>query len=258
MKYRDANPSFETIKKYIDYVIELISNEDGKKYYPGLITGVHEGIFSQYVNSKISPDQGFFPAIALAEVVLCLIVIYREGFIIDKNLGLLDEEHLLMSKPDENLLRSVFGLNQNVQTSKLKNNVFTNYFKFKNKGGFVFDVDLTMLPKEAEFLTSYPELAYLIMQLLRDQYKVGIISGNSAEEQIPRIVEAISREMKGDKSGLKNLIFYVDGGATKIYFDESGRPINNPDNIFLSSKYRSPVTPCFAAKIIQLVRLFKK
>ncbi len=58
------------------------------------------------------------------------------------------------------------------------------------------------------------------MQLLRDQRKVGIISGNSEEEQIPRIVKAITEEMNDDISGLQNLTFYVNGGATKIYFDK--------------------------------------
>lgn len=70
------------------------------------------------------------------------------------------------------------------------------------------------------------------MRLLRDQQKVAIISGNSEEEQIPRIVDAIRREMRDYIAGLKNLIFYVDGGATKITFNEKGEQQKNLKETF--------------------------
>lgn len=91
------------------------------------------------------------------------------------------------------------------------------------KGAFVFDVDMTILPHgSGAELTNYPYLAYLFMRLLRVGIKVAIISGNTAEKQMLRIYKAIKKEMSDDITAIKNLTFYVNGGGTKISFDEEG------------------------------------
>src|SRR3989338_5953372 len=81
---------------------------------------------------------------------------------------------------------------------------------------------MTILPKGAKAVTEYKELAYLFMRLLRENVQVAIISGNSFEEQAARIFEAVKAQMQDGLSPLKNLTFYVNGGATKYVFDKEG------------------------------------
>eukprot|EP01004_Peranema_trichophorum_P004439 NODE_3361_length_1365_cov_43.142512_g2925_i0.p1 GENE.NODE_3361_length_1365_cov_43.142512_g2925_i0~~NODE_3361_length_1365_cov_43.142512_g2925_i0.p1 ORF type:complete len:450 (-),score=90.13 NODE_3361_length_1365_cov_43.142512_g2925_i0:14-1171(-) len=97
-----------------------------------------------------------------------------------------------------------------------------NWPSIVRNGAFVFDVDMTLLPKGARRLTHYQSLAYLIMRLLRASVQVAIISGNSEQEQMARIFEAIKGEMKDDLSAFRWLTFYVNGGATKLHFDING------------------------------------
>ncbi|MCB9049437.1 MAG: hypothetical protein H6556_08405 [Lewinellaceae bacterium] len=84
---------------------------------------------------------------------------------------------------------------------------------------------MTILPKGAKKLTDYGNLAYLFMRLLREGWKVAIISGNSARVQLEKIYYPILSEMGGENPALKNLVFYVNGGSTKITFTEKGEVV---------------------------------
>jgi hydroxymethylpyrimidine pyrophosphatase-like HAD family hydrolase len=222
MKYEESDPNWENIEKYVDYIVQLTDKCDDIGKLIDLQNITSNKVFTQYIESNISPKHGFFPEKSLSEIILSLIGIYRAGFIIDQNYGLVYKKFIKNPTLPENIITASLGLFRNNSTKLLVNRSRRDFRSKAVSGGFVFDVDLTLLPKRAEHLTDFPELAFLIMQLLRDQYRVGIISGNSEEEQIPRIVDAIRKEMNDDISGLKNLTFYVDGGATKISYDAKG------------------------------------
>lgn len=120
----------------------------------------------------------------------------------------------------ERLNEGLFKQRQEVRN--LIDEIIENWDSIIEKGAFVFDVDMTILPKDSDIFTEYPEFAYVFTRLLRSNVKLAIISGNSYEEQVKRILHAIEKEMKGDKSSLRNLTFYLNGGSTKVYIDQDG------------------------------------
>ena|GEM_PF-5208442 len=227
MKFKVGSHNYEDIEKYINYIIQSVDQEEDDHYHPVFMQGDDNRVYAQYFSSDINPSLGSYPAKALSEILISMVNLKRAGFVADQKRGLLYGNGDLKGK-----MFTPLGLFYDKKSLELISMVRFQYSKIMKSGGFVFDVDMTLLPKKAEELTDYPSLAYYIMRLLRDQQKVGIISGNSEEEQIPRIVDAIKREMRDYIAGLKNLIFYVDGGATKITFGENGEKKKNLNETF--------------------------
>lgn len=96
--------------------------------------------------------------------------------------------------------------------------------KVSDKGAMVFDVDMTILPSGSNSeLDRYQYMAHLFTRLLREGIRIAIISGNSEQKQMDRVYRAIRNEMQDDPSAFANLTFYVNGGGTKIKFNEKGR-----------------------------------
>lgn len=227
IKFKESHHNYEEIEKYVNYIIQSVGQEDGGHYQPVFMQEDDNRVYAQYFSSDINPSHGSYPAKALSEIMISMVNLKRAGFVADQEMGL-----LYRKKSREGKIFTPLGLFHDKKIWKFVRKVQFQYSYIVKSGGFVFDVDMTLLPKKAEELTDYPSLAYYIMRLLRDQIKVGIISGNSEEEQIPRIVNAIRREMRDYIDGLKNLIFYVDGGATKITFDEKGEPQKDLEETF--------------------------
>jgi hydroxymethylpyrimidine pyrophosphatase-like HAD family hydrolase len=228
----EINWSEENIYQYVDYVVRSInyatSIDDPLNFFTDYFEGID--VYTQYYNSNIKPEHGTYPAKALSEIIIGLSGIARCGFIADQKYGFYKKCYIDMEKNGkQRYYYSSLGMFNNPENERLINQIKGVYSNIVFEGGFVFDVDMTLLPKKSEYLTDYPTLAYYIMLLLRDGHKVGIISGNSQEAQIPRIVNAIRGEMKGFVSSLQNLIFYVDGGATKIEFGEDGQQLRTID-----------------------------
>ncbi|MBN1700086.1 MAG: hypothetical protein JW881_21425 [Spirochaetales bacterium] len=239
-----AERNLENIYRYLVYNLNPLKKNDWKElhqfinYTIGVIgdsldSNIHnftaDTVFTQYIDKAKDSRYGFFLATAQAEIILSLLGITKAGFVVDSQYGLMSQNiQCTLNENEENNQRmkySGFGLFDLQQVKRSIQNVSSNLYD----GCFCFDVDMTMLPKKAEFLTDYPELAYLFTQLLRIHVPVAIISGNSKEEQIPRIIKAIQQEMKNDKFGFENLTFYVDGGATKIKFDNNGDCIEDTE-----------------------------
>lgn len=227
IKFKESDHSYEEIEKYVDYIIQSVDQEEGDHYQPEFMQKDDNRVYAQYFSSDINPSLGSYPAKALSEILISMVNLKRAGFVADQKRGLLYRKVSRKAK-----MFTPLGLFHDKKIWEFVEMVQFQYSNIVKSGGFVFDVDMTLLPKNAKELTDYPSLAYYIMRLLRDQIKVGIISGNSEEEQIPRIVLAITKEMQDYIAGLKNLIFYVDGGATKITFDEKGEQQKNLEETF--------------------------
>ena len=227
IKFKESDHSYEDIEKYVDYIIQSVDQEEGDHYQPEFMQKDDNRVYAQYFSSDIKPSLGSYPAKALSEILISMVNLKRAGFVADQKRGLLYRKESYNGK-----MFTPLGLFHDKKIWEFVEKVQFQYSNIVKSGGFVFDVDMTLLPKKAEELTDYPSLAYYIMRLLRDQIKVGIISGNSEEEQIPRIVKAIQKEMRDYIAGLKNLIFYVDGGATKITFNEKGVQQKNLEETF--------------------------
>lgn len=230
MKYNYDDHNWKNANNYFDYILNLVENEDEETINVTFNEQKQNRIFEQYINTEKFPKFGFFPSKALSEAIISIAGINRAGFIIDKDFGLILKKYIPENLNSENLFTSAIGLFKNDKTKLLVINVRNAIYYISKDGGFVFDIDMTLLPKNAYVFTDYPELANIFMKLLRNQHNLAIISGNSEEEQIPRIEGPLKREMDNDYSSLKNLIFYVNGGATKIHYNENGKKINDTED----------------------------
>lgn len=93
----------------------------------------------------------------------------------------------------------------------------------KERGGLMFDVDGTVLPRKEYTFRSNKEIRNIFGKLLREGIRVGIISGNSRIEQSSRIVQPL-RE-KG--SNLEGLVLYANGGATRAAYKDGKEKVEN-------------------------------
>ena len=89
----------------------------------------------------------------------------------------------------------------------------------------IFDVDGTILNKKGNTFNTEVEMREVFVDLLINDYKIVICSGNSSVEQKYRIakplIDALREEGKLDKA--VNLTMYANGGATKVTFDDKGK-----------------------------------
>ncbi|KYK37160.1 MAG: hypothetical protein AYK18_10645 [Theionarchaea archaeon DG-70] len=93
----------------------------------------------------------------------------------------------------------------------------------RERGGLMFDVDGTILPRKEYTFRSNKEIRDIFGKLLGEGIRVGIISGNSRIEQSSRIVQPL-RE-KG--SNLEGLVLYANGGATRAAYKDGKEKVEN-------------------------------
>lgn len=207
--------------KYLDYVLmRSIENNvvPTLENHLGKIERVSRGkvrAVSSYGNQQSGP----YLAVSFLDALSSLSEMKRSGFEISTLEGVTSLKMVRDGQNEIGLFASQDKVNSLIASIK------EHWGQIVEKGAFVFDVDKTILPQGSKGLDDYKELAYLFMQLLRKGVRVAIISGSSLPEQLLRIHHPIQREMKDDVSGLKNLTFYVNGGATKVKFDEQGNVV---------------------------------
>ena len=211
-----ANPKAAS---YVDYVLAgAVDNVSPTEIQNSLLEiekSAGRKIKATSVDAAINQGTGFYSSTALIDSVISLLGIKMAGFAVSASEGLIPLESKV---PDRNEM----GLfTRDVKVNELIEYIKSHWDEIVAKGAFAFDVDKTILPKISDGLNEYKELAYLFMRLLREGVPVAIISGNSLSEQMPRIHDAIKDEMRDDLSAFQNLTFYVDGGATKVEFDEN-------------------------------------
>lgn len=214
------------VGQYVDYILDsYLRNEDEDRVFSDFepVKEQTRGKVST-IAVKAQLDETEMFSTELREAIIALLGIKRAGFKVvdtEKHKGKLV---LLDLSTDRQLwAKGQLGLFKEDSTvadviSKIKE----NWEEIRHQGGFVFDVDKTILPKGAQSVTNYKRLVYVFMRLLREGVKVAIISGNSKEEQMSRIVDAIKVQMKNDQRAMGNLTFYLNGGATKISFTNTG------------------------------------
>jgi 2-phospho-L-lactate transferase/gluconeogenesis factor (CofD/UPF0052 family) len=213
-------PSLPDVESYVDYVLVSHSSGDSDTASLSGLADVDRtknrkvGVVT--VSSEKNIKYGFFASGVLQDAIITLIGLKSAGFrIIKQEQG----PGLAEMRPGREL-----GLFRSVpEVRSLISEIVQNQPEIKRKGAFIFDVDMTILPKNAKLLTEYPELAYLFMRLLREGFRVAIISGSSEYEQMKRILDAINVQMRDGPKALQNLTFYVNGGATKIKLSNAGR-----------------------------------
>ena len=213
------------VETYVDYVLVSQSSGDpGTPSLPGL-ADVEKTTYGKVgvvaVSSEKNIQYGFFASGVLQDAIITLIGLKSAGFRIIKQGQSLAE---IRSGRELGLFRS------DPAVRSLISEIVQNQPAIKRDGAFIFDVDMTVLPKNAKLLTDYPELAYLFMRLLREGFRVAIISGSSEYEQMNRILEAINIQMRDGPKALENLTFYVNGGATKIALNNDGS--KNYDEVY--------------------------
>ncbi|HQP10921.1 MAG TPA: 2-phospho-L-lactate transferase CofD family protein, partial [Candidatus Omnitrophota bacterium] len=214
------------VSQYIDYVLEsYLKEQDERKVYQKMepIKKQTQGKVST-IALKVQFDEQQRFSSELLESIIALVGIKRAGFkIVDGGVNTGKLVLAKLSSERREWKKGQMGLFTRDRTvHKVISDIQTNWETIRRQGGFVFDVDKTILPKGAESFTNYRRLAYLFMRLLREEVKVAIISANSKEEQMHRIVDAIKVQMKNNKQAMENLTFYVNGGATKIGFTDKG------------------------------------
>ncbi|MBF0123037.1 MAG: cyclic nucleotide-binding domain-containing protein [Candidatus Omnitrophica bacterium] len=208
---------------YVDYVlagvVEKVNPNLVEKSLVDIESATGQRIRAASVNAAVDQGTGFYSSTALIDSVVSLMGIKRAGFALSASEGLIPAKNAGKDRNEMGLFtrdEKVRKLIEHIKTPAV-------WRQIVEKGAFVFDVDKTILPKVSEGLNEYKELAYLFMRLLREGVRVSIISGNSLEEQMPRIHDAIKEEMRDDLSAFQKLSFYVDGGATKVKFDSNGK-----------------------------------
>jgi hydroxymethylpyrimidine pyrophosphatase-like HAD family hydrolase len=95
--------------------------------------------------------------------------------------------------------------------------------ELKERGGLIFDVDGTILPRKEYTFRSDEEIRDIFKTLLGEGIRVGIISGNSRIEQSSRIVHPL----KEAGSNLEGLVLYANGGATRVAYTEGKEKVKN-------------------------------
>jgi hypothetical protein len=215
----------ENAGQYVDYVVDTyLEDDDQEMVYDELELirrATKRAVSTVAVKAKMDGAELF--STELKEAIISLAGIKRAGFkVVDvqKNKGKLILNDFIDPGSWAKGQLGLFDEDRDIESVISK--IQRNWEQIRHQGGFVFDVDKTILPKGAKSVTNYTRLAYLFMRLLREGVKVAIISGNSKEEQMSRIVDAIKVQMRDDPSALERLTFYVNGGATKIGFTVKG------------------------------------
>jgi 3-dehydroquinate synthase len=110
------------------------------------------------------------------------------------------------------------------KVAELIRSIRADWDAIRARGAFVFDLDATLIPKgRGVSIADHPQLLALLADLLRQGIRIGIISGNSLEEQKERFFEPIGRYLAAEPQVLGNLTGYLNSGATKVTFDGEGR-----------------------------------
>lgn len=118
---------------------------------------------------------------------------------------------------------TIFPIKINHQKVKEEILASVNITEFLRSGALVFDIDGTILKKKGDTLSNYPAFCAALLFLMRHGVRITIISGNSVNEQLPRIVHPLKSILGNDLSPLKNFTLYANGGATRVDFDEYGQ-----------------------------------
>ncbi len=215
------------VQDHADFVLAgLLGSQDPNKAVPYLIETEQAagGLVSAVaLDARTDETHGFYSSPVLSEAMIALVGLKAADFRVSDSGGLMPDAKAVDSVSRENNQAGLFRKKKPV--AALIREIKTNFPRIVKEGAFAFDVDMTLLPKNSDELTDYPELAYLLMRMLREGVTVSIISGNSFEEQGARILEAIKREMKDDFSALDNLVFYVSGGATRFNINKNGEVV---------------------------------
>ena len=92
-----------------------------------------------------------------------------------------------------------------------------NLAELRKTGVMLFDVDGTILGKKDENFANQEGIRTTFNKSL-ENFRLGIISGNSSDEQTGRIAEPL----KSEGSDVANLFLYVNGGATRVSYNSRG------------------------------------
>jgi glucose-6-phosphate isomerase/2-phospho-L-lactate transferase/gluconeogenesis factor (CofD/UPF0052 family)/hydroxymethylpyrimidine pyrophosphatase-like HAD family hydrolase len=93
-----------------------------------------------------------------------------------------------------------------------------NLAQLRNQGVMFFDVDGTLLQKKSENFSNQDQMRKTFDRALGNNLRMGIISGNSSDEQMARI----ATPLKGMRDDISKLSLYVNGGATKVTYSSTG------------------------------------
>jgi len=102
----------------------------------------------------------------------------------------------------------------------------SNWDEIIMRGGFVFDVDQTLMYKNKSL--SDPEnrsLLECLANCLRHGIEIGVVSGGSIEEMTRRIVQPLKGALENNIAALQHLTLYTDSGSGKYTFDSAGREV---------------------------------
>lgn len=224
-RYWQIEAPWEEIGAHADFLLAGLVGDQDLSSIEGHLSEIEETTQHQVGTASVSShaieQYGFYSSAVLGEALIALNAIKKANLHLSQEAGLTLPPEAPTLEPIEMMRLGLFRDEQPVQ--QLIREIKVNWSRIIQEGAFVFDVDLTILPKNAESLNDYQELAYLFMRLLREGVRVAIISGNSYEEQGARIFEAIRQEMRDNPRDIRNLTFYVSGGGTKFRFDSRGR-----------------------------------
>jgi hydroxymethylpyrimidine pyrophosphatase-like HAD family hydrolase/isopentenyldiphosphate isomerase len=93
-----------------------------------------------------------------------------------------------------------------------------NLDELRRHSFLLFDIDGTILEKKENTFSNQEEMRVVFSGLLEKNLSLGIISGNSKAEQMPRIADPLRQET----NKITNFIMYVNGGATRVTFNNAG------------------------------------
>ncbi|MBF0254602.1 MAG: hypothetical protein HQL11_05720, partial [Candidatus Omnitrophica bacterium] len=219
------NHDWAGVADYVHYVLTGLPEDKNAPELRDALSPVEEATRGRVggigVDAGMSARYGFYSSNVLADAMISLMGLRDAGYRVN-HLGRLmktrsGEEREAPDRSENGLFR------ENPAIRSMISSMIRDRSSIFERGAFLFDVDMTLLPKGAIAVTQYEELSYMLMRLLREGFRVGIISGSSEYEQMRRILAAIKDQMKDDVASLNNLTFYVNGGATKIRLDRLGR-----------------------------------
>jgi len=250
--YRGQKDDLRGSRHYFDYILEGVT-EGG--IYSGMSQVLDEveaetnhEISAIGVDASTDAVYGKYAADVLKDAIISLTGIKSAGYRIVN--GLITRDEFTRNGIDpERYEMGLFRRSPKVQS--FISWLVRNKALILKDGAFIFDIDMTILPKGTRELTQYNELAYLFMRLLREGFNVAIISGSSKNEQMKKILGAIKKQMQGDERALKNLTFYVDGGATKVNIGENGEEI---DDVEFNEKNKMILEPVLRDAITHVLK----
>ncbi|MFA5088109.1 MAG: glycogen/starch synthase, partial [Candidatus Omnitrophota bacterium] len=126
----------------------------------------------------------------------------------------------------ETILAAIEGEEERViikgQGMDAAKSVAINLSELLERTFLLFDIDGTLLTQKGDNFSNQPAIRDIFARMLQDNLRVGIISGNSRAEQIHRVGLPV-RQAVDDADRMRRFVLYVNGGTTRVTFDQEGR-----------------------------------